>query len=204
MTLSPPPSPAEVFSCSAEEIRSAGKWSAMPKAQKVEKVKELSRRFQTGSGAVFADFRGLTVKDATELRRTLRGAEASLHVVKNTLSRIAAREAGLDAAADLLEGPTAIAFFVGDAVAGAKSVLELSKRFPALVVKGALIEGRVLREEQARSLATLEPKDVSVGKVAGMLQAPLARMVFLLRAPLQRLAFALAERGRQGGQAAGA
>ena len=89
-------------------------------------------------------------------------------------------------------------------MAGAKSVLELSKRFPALVVKGALIEGRVLREEQARSLATLEPKDVSVGKVAGMLQAPLARMVFLLRAPLQRLAFALAERGRQGGQAAGA
>jgi large subunit ribosomal protein L10 len=174
----------------------------MPKAEKVEKVKELSTRFKSGSGAVFADFRGLTVKDATELRRTLRGADASLQVVKNTLSRIAAREAGLEAAADLLEGPTAIAFFTGDAVAGAKSVLELSKRFPALVVKGALIEGRVLGEDQARSLATLESKEVSVAKLAGMLQAPLSRMAYLLRAPLARIAFALAERGRQAGPAA--
>ncbi len=174
----------------------------MPKAAKIEKVKELSRRFKLGNGAVFADFRGLTVKDATELRRTLRQAEASLHVVKNTLSRIAIREAGLEAAADLMEGPTAIAFLSGDPVAGAKSVLELSRRFPALAVKGALIEGRVLGEEQARGLATLEPKEVSLAKLAGMLEAPLARLAFLLRAPLQRLAFALAERGRQAGQPA--
>ena len=174
----------------------------MPKAEKIEKVKELTKRFKSGTGAVFADFRGLTVKDATELRRTLRGADGSLEVVKNTLSRIAAREAGLEDAVSLLEGPTAIAFFSGDAIAGAKSVLELSRRFPALAVKGALIEGRVLGEDAARSLATLESKDVSLGKVAGMLQAPLARMTYLLRAPLQRMAFALAERGRQAGEAA--
>jgi large subunit ribosomal protein L10 len=172
----------------------------MPKAAKVEKVKELSNRFKSGNGAMFADFRGLTVKDATELRRSLRDADASLHVVKNTLSRIAMREAGLEGAAELLGGPTAIAFFLGDPVAGAKSVLELSRRFPALVVKGALVEGRVLGEEQARGLATLESKDVSLGKLAGMLQAPLSRMAFLLRAPLSRIAFALAERGRQGAE----
>jgi large subunit ribosomal protein L10 len=169
----------------------------MPKPEKVEKVKELTKRFKAGTGAVFADFRGLTVKDATELRRTLRGADASLEVVKNTLSRIALREAGLEDAVGLLEGPTAIAFFSGDAISGAKSLLDLSKRFPALVVKGALIEGRVLGESAARGLATLDPKEVSVAKVAGMLQAPLARMTYLLRAPLQRIAFALAERGRQ-------
>ena len=124
--------------------------------------------------------------------------ERRFSVVKNTLTRIAAREAGLEATLSLLEGPTAIAFFQGEAVAGAKSVLDLTKRFPAFVVKGALIDGEVLGEEQARSLALpRDPKEVSLGKVAGMLQAPVARLSYLLQAPLQRIAFALAERGRQ-------
>jgi large subunit ribosomal protein L10 len=169
----------------------------MPRAEKVEKVKELTQRFRSSSGAMFADFRGLTVQDATELRRSLRGAGASFNVVKNTLTRLAAKEAGLEGALVLLEGPTAIAFIADDAVAGAKAVLDLAKRFPALMVKGALIDGRVLGEEDARSLGSLEAREVSLGKVAGMLQAPLARMAFLLRAPVQRIAFALAERGRQ-------
>lgn len=169
----------------------------MPRAEKVAKVKELSRRFTTSGGAMFADFRGLTVKDATELRRTLRTAGASFSVVKNTLTRLAAKDAGLEDALALLDGPTAVAFIDDDAVAGAKAVLDVAKRFPALVVKGALIDGRVLGEEAARSLATLEAREVSLGKIAGMLQAPLARTMFVLRAPLQRIAFALAERGRQ-------
>jgi large subunit ribosomal protein L10 len=178
------------------------RWRGVPKPEKVEKVKELTKRLKSVNGAVFADFRGLTVKDATELRRTLRSSDADFEVVKNTLSRIAVRGAGLEDAVGLLEGPTAIAFFSTDAVAGAKSILELSRRFPALVVKGALIEGRILPEDQARALATLESKEVSLGKVAGLLQAPLARMSYLLRAPLQRIAYALAERGRQSEQAA--
>ena len=169
----------------------------MPKPEKVEKVKELEGRFRASTGAMFADFRGLTVKDATELRRTLAAAGATFSVVKNTLTRIAAREAGLEATLSLLEGPTAIAFFQGEGVAGAKSVLDLTKRFPAFVVKGALIDGEVLGEEQARSLALLETREVSLGKVAGMLQAPVARLSYLLQAPLQRIAFALAARGRQ-------
>jgi large subunit ribosomal protein L10 len=171
----------------------------MPRQQKVDKVKELSRKFTVSQGAMFADFRGLTVKDATELRRSLRSAGASFSVVKNTLTRLAAKDAGLEEALGLLEGPTAIAFIADDAVAGAKAVLDLARRFPALVVKGALIDGRVLEEEGARSLATLDSREVSLGKVAGLLQAPLARMTFLLRAPMQRIAFALAERGRQAG-----
>ncbi|TMK83270.1 MAG: 50S ribosomal protein L10 [Actinobacteria bacterium] len=169
----------------------------MPKARKQEKVKELTRRFKDASGAMFAEYRGLTVKDATELRRSLLEAETSFAVVKNTLTKLAAKEAGLEGAVELLVGPTAIAFITGDTVRGAKAVLEATRRFPALVVKGALIDGRVLREDQARALATIEPKDVSVAKVAGLLQAPLARIAYLLQAPLQRMAFALAERGRQ-------
>ena len=169
----------------------------MPKPQKVEKVKELTRRFKESSGAMLADYRGLTVKDVTELRRSLRDADTSFAVVKNTLTRLAAKDAGLEEVIALLEGPTAVAFIGGDAIRGAKAVLEATKRYPAMVVKGAVIDGRVFGEEQARALATIEPKEVSLGKLAGLLQAPVARTAYLLQAPLQRMAFALAERGRQ-------
>ena len=173
----------------------------MPKPQKVEKVNELTQRFKDAQGAMFADFRGLTVKDATELRRALQSAEASLVVAKNTLTRLAVREAGLGQAEFLLEGPTAVAFMSGDPIAGAMAIVEAGRRFPALVLKGAVLEGRVFGADDARALATLEAKEVSVAKVAGMLQSPLARISYLLQAPLQRVAYALAERGR--GEAAG-
>jgi large subunit ribosomal protein L10 len=169
----------------------------MPKPQKVEKVKELTRRFKDSSGAMFAEYRGLTVKDITDLRRSLRDVDTSFAVVKNTLTKIAAQEAGLQEVVDLLQGPTAVAFMSGDAIRGAKAVLEATRRFPTLVVKGAVIEGRVYGQEQARALATIEPTEVSLGKVAGLLQAPIARTAYLLQAPVQRIAYALAERGRQ-------
>jgi large subunit ribosomal protein L10 len=169
----------------------------MPKAEKEAKVKELAERFKVSVGAMFADFRGLSVKDATELRRSLRENGTTFAVVKNTLTKIAAKDAGLEEVLSLLEGPTAIAFIAGDAVAGAKAVLDAAKRFPTLEVKGAIIEQRVLGAEDARALATIDTREVSVAKIAGMLQAPLARTAYLLQAPLQRLAYALAERGRQ-------
>jgi large subunit ribosomal protein L10 len=171
----------------------------MPKTEKVEKVKELTAEFTSASGAVLADYRGLSVKDATQLRRGLQEADARFVVTKNTLARLAAKGAGLDELLPRFEGPTAIAFMRGDAVAGAKVVLDMSKRFPALQVKGALVDGLIMGEEQARGLATLESREVSLGKIAGMLQAPLAKMIFLLQAPLQRMAYALAEHARQGG-----
>ena len=170
----------------------------MPKPEKAAKVKELTERFRSSSGAMFADFRGLTVHDSTELRRSLRGADASLAVTKNTLTRLAVREAGIAGRGGAAGGPDRHRLPDGDAVAGAKVVLDLTKRFPALVVKGALIEGRVLGAEDASSLATLETREVSLAKVAGILQAPLSRIAYLLQAPLQRIAFALAERGQAG------
>jgi large subunit ribosomal protein L10 len=171
----------------------------MPKTEKVEKVEKLTAEFTSATGAVLADFRGLTVTDATQLRRSLREADARFVVAKNTLARLAVKGAGLDELLPMLEGPTAITFLKGDAVAGAKVLLDMSKRFPALQIKGALVDGTVMGEEQAKSLATLESKEVSFGKLAGMLQAPLARMIFLLQAPVQRMAYALAEHARQGG-----
>ena len=173
----------------------------MPKQEKIEKVKALTARFKSAQGAVFADYRGLTVKDTTELRRGLKAADASFTVSKNTLARLAAKDAGLQDVLQLLEGPTAIAFFDGDPIAGAKALLDMSRRFAALEVKGALVEGHTMGEEAAKSLATLDSKEVSVAKVAGMLQVPLQRIAYLLQAPVQRIAYALAERGRQDGPA---
>jgi large subunit ribosomal protein L10 len=171
----------------------------MAKQEKVEKVRELSERFQRSSGAIFAEYRGLTVKDTLELRRALRDASGSFAVVKNTLTKLAVREAGLDeATADLFEGPMAVAFLEGDAIKGAKALLELTRRFPSLVVKGGLMDGRPLSEADTRSLANIETIEISLAKVAGLLQAPLSRIAYLLQAPLSRIAFALAERGRQG------
>ena len=169
----------------------------MPKPEKIERVKQLTERFRAADGAMFASLHGLSVKDTIELRRALRQAGATITVSKNTLSRIAAREAGHEGAVALLEGPTAIAVLTGDPVAGAKAFLEAARRYQQVGVKGALIEGRVLGEDDARALATIDTREVSFGKVAGMLQAPLAKMAYLLQAPLQRIAYALAERGRQ-------
>jgi len=170
----------------------------MAKQEKVEKVQALAQRFRRADGAMFTEYRGLTVKDAIELRRALHDAGGSFAVVKNTLTKLAVREAGLDPSAEaLLEGPMAVAFLEGDAIKGAKALLDLTRRFPAVVVKGALVEGRVLGEADARSLATIEAKETSLAKIAGILQAPLARIAYLLQAPLPRIAFALAERGRQ-------
>jgi len=171
----------------------------MARPEKVEQVKVLAAEFTSSSGAVVTDYRGLTVTDAMELRRGLRENDATFVVTKNTLARLAAKKAGLDDLLPMLEGPTAVAFLKGDAFAGAKALLDLTKRFPAVQVKGALVDGMIMDGEQARGLASLDSREVSLGKIAGMLQAPLARMVYLLQAPLARIAFALGEHARQGG-----
>ena len=174
----------------------------MARPDKVEKVDELAKEFTSSSGAVLTDYRGLTVTDATELRRGLREHDTRFVVAKNTLTRLAAKKAGLDGLLPMLEGPTAVAFLRGDAVASAKALLDLTKKYPAVEVKGALVDGLVMDGEQARGLATLDAKEVSFGKVAGMLQAPLARMIYLLQAPISRIAYAVGEHAKQGGAGA--
>jgi large subunit ribosomal protein L10 len=174
----------------------------MPNAEKVEKVHELAERFRAAQGALFSDYRGLTVKDAMELRATLRAQNASFVIAKNTLTKLAAKEAGIDGVDDLLQGPTGIVFADGDPIAGAKAFAEVARRFPALLLKGAYVEGHVFDEEGAKGLATVEAREVSLAKIAGLLQSPLSRIAYLLQAPIQRLAYALAERGTQDGGAA--
>jgi large subunit ribosomal protein L10 len=167
--------------------------------EKVEKVRALAERFRSAQGTLFSDFRGLTVKDAMELREELRRHEASFVVAKNTLTKLAAKEAGLEGVDDILQGPTGIVFADGDPIAGAKAFVEVARRFPALQLKGAYVEGHVFDEEAAKALATVDAKEVSLAKIAGLLRSPLSRIAYVLQAPVQRLAYALAERGQQPG-----
>ncbi|MGH9197009.1 MAG: 50S ribosomal protein L10, partial [Acidimicrobiia bacterium] len=116
----------------------------MPKPQKVETVKELKDRFEQADAALLAEFRGLKVEEMKELRRELRAAGADFKVVKNTLTRIAVKASDLEGLLPFLEGSTAIAFVKGDAVAAAKGIDEVAKKYPALVLKGGYVEGQVL------------------------------------------------------------
>ena len=147
----------------------------MANAEKVAAVAELTERFQTSNGAVLANYRGLTVAQLAELRRALNG-HANFAVVKNTLTKIAASEAGVaDQLGDLLTGPSAIAFVKGDVVEAAKGLREFAKANPALEIKGGIIDGKAMTPAEIDRLADLEPRDVLLAMLAGAMKASMAR-----------------------------
>jgi large subunit ribosomal protein L10 len=153
----------------------------MPNAEKVDKVAALKGRIEGSNALLLAEYRGLTVHDATELRRSLSDA-ARFAVVKNTLMQRAAGEAGIPDLEALLAGPTAVAFVEGDVVAAAKRVVDAAKKFPALVLKGAYLDGKVLDAAQAQALATLESREVMLSRIAGMLKAEMSRAASMFQA----------------------
>ena len=157
----------------------------MPNAEKVEKVEVLKERIQGSGALLLAEYRGLTVHDATELRRSLAG-QAKLTVAKNTLLKRAAGEAGIEGLDELLDGPTAVAFVEGDVVAAAKKLVEAAKKFPALVLKGAYLEGKVLGADEAKALADLESREVMLSKIAGMLKSEMSRAASMFQAVQSR------------------
>jgi large subunit ribosomal protein L10 len=164
----------------------------MPKTEKIEKVAELKERIQSSEALFLADFRGLTVSESGELRRSLTNAGARFAVVKNTLMRLAAIEAGAPELEGLLEGPTAVAFVDADPIAAAKSLADATRKFRTLVVKGGFLDGRVLTPEEAQSLATIEPREVLLAKMAGLAKAEMSRAAFMFNA-LQSRFLALLE-----------
>ncbi len=147
----------------------------MPKAEKIERVGELKERIEGSDALLLADYRGLTVSDITELRRSLAEGGTRFSVVKNTLMQRAAVDASIDELESMLDGPTAVAFVAGDPVAAAKKVVDAAKRFPTLILKGGYMDGRVLSADEARSLADLEPREVMLSKVAGLLKSEMSR-----------------------------
>ena len=159
----------------------------MAKPDKVAAVAELKDKFTSSAGAVLTEYRGLSVKALKELRTSL-GQSASYAVSKNTLTTIAAREAGIDGLEEQLVGPTAIAFIDGDPVVVAKGLRDFARTNPQLVIKGGVVEGKLLGPDDVRKLADLESREVLLARVAGGMQGVLAQAISLISAPLSQAA----------------
>lgn len=177
----------------------------MARADKAAAVAELAEEFRSSGAAVLTEYRGLTVAQIAALRRSL-GQDTSYRVVKNTLTKIAAKEAGVDAFDGLLQGPSAIAFVKGDPVEAAKSLRDFARENPPLVIKGGVLEGKALDAAELTRLADLESREVLLAKLAGAMKASMSGAAALFQAPLTnaaRLAEALrAKVETEGGAAA--
>ncbi len=154
----------------------------MPKTENVQKVEELKARIEASEAMFLADFRGLTVSESGALRRSLSDAGTKFSVVKNTLMRLATSGSEASDLESLLEGPTAVAFVSTDPIAAAKSLVDATRKFRTLVLKGAFVEGRVLTPEEAQALATIEPREVLLAKMAGLAKAEMARAAYGFKA----------------------
>ena len=159
----------------------------MARADKAAAVAEITEEFRASSAAVLTEYRGLTVAQLKELRRSL-GSDTTYAVVKNTLSKIAAKDAGVEGFDDLLVGPTAIAFIKGDPVTAAKGLDTFAKQNPLLIIKGGVLDGKVLTADDVKKLAKLESREVLLAKVAGAANAALAKAAALFQAPLSQAA----------------
>jgi large subunit ribosomal protein L10 len=163
----------------------------MARADKVAMVDEIAEEFRSSSGAVLTEYRGLSVAQLKDLRRAL-GEHATYAVVKNTLTKLAADQAGVTGVSEHLVGPTAIAFVKGDVVEAAKSLRDFSRANATLVIKGGVLDGRVITTAEIAKLADLESRDTLLARLAGGMSASLQQAVSLFAAPLSQAARVLA------------
>ncbi|MBE6478220.1 MAG: 50S ribosomal protein L10 [Propionibacteriaceae bacterium] len=159
----------------------------MARPDKAATVERLSAQFAESNAAVLTEYRGLTVKDLKDLRRSL-GEDATYAVAKNTLTKLAAAKAGVDGLDDQLSGPTAIAFISGDVANVAKGLRDFAKDNPLLVIKGGVMDGKVLDADTVRRLADLESREVLLAKLAGGMKASMSKAAALFTAPLTQAA----------------
>ena len=164
----------------------------MASPDKAAAVAELAESFRESNGAVLTDYRGLTVKQLQELRRSLGGERELSAVTKNTLTKIAAKEAGVELDETLLVGPTAIAFITGDVVEAAKGLRDFAKANSPLIIKGGFLDGKILEPGEIQKLADLESREVLLAKLAGGMKASLSNAASLFNAPLSQTARLLA------------
>ncbi len=168
----------------------------MAKADKATAVAEITEQFKASTATVVTEYRGLTVANLAELRRSL-GASATYSVAKNTLVKRAASEAGIEGLDELFAGPTAIAFISGEPVDAAKALKKFAKDNKALVIKGGYMDGAALSIAQVEAIADLESREVLLAKLAGAMKANLSKAAGLFAAPasqVARLALALQEK----------
>lgn len=170
----------------------------MARADKAAAVAEITEEFRASNAAVLTEYRGLTVGQLKELRRSL-GADTTYAVVKNTLSKIAAKDAGVEGFENLLQGPTAIAFIKGDPIEAAKGLDKFANENPLLVIKGGIMDGNIITADDLKKLAKLESREVLLSKVAGAANAALAKAAALFQAPLSKTALTIAALEAKGG-----
>ena len=163
----------------------------MARADKAAAVAEITEEFRASNATVLTEYRGLTVGQLKQLRRSL-GEDTTYAVVKNTLTKIAAKDAGVVGFDDLLVGPTAIAFIKGDAVAAAKGIDTFAKENPMLVIKGGMMDGKILTADDIKKLAKIESREVLLSRIAGAANATLAKAAALFQAPLSQAARTIA------------
>ena len=157
--------------------------NAMARPDKAAAVAEIKQELEYSNAAVLTEYRGLTVAQMKDLRRSL-GEHATYAVVKNTLTAIAAKEAGIDAFEGQLAGPTAIAFVKGEPSEAAKALRDFAKANPQLVIKAGVLEGSALTAEDITKLADLESREVLLAKAAGAMKASLYQAAYMFTAPL--------------------
>ena len=159
----------------------------MARPEKAAKVSELGQKFTDSAAVVLTEYRGLTVKDLQDLRRSL-GGDATYAVAKNTLALLAAREAGIDGIESTLVGPTAFTFITGDIAKVTKGLRDFAKAHPFLAIKGGVLEGKFLDAKAVLKLADLESREVLLSKMAGAMKGSLAKAAGTLAAPLSKSA----------------
>ncbi|RJL30753.1 50S ribosomal protein L10 [Bailinhaonella thermotolerans] len=176
----------------------------MARADKVAAVAELKSEFESSHSAVLTEYRGLTVAQLKELRVSL-GENAKFAVVKNTLTKIAANEAGVSELDSMLQGPSAIAFVKGDVVEAAKGLRDFAKANPLLVIKGGVVDGKTMTPAEITKLADLESREVLLAKLAGAMTAKMAHAAAVFNAlptNMAQLADALRAKRAEGGETA--
>jgi large subunit ribosomal protein L10 len=173
------------------------------RADKATAVAELTENFRNSGATVLTEYRGLTVAQLTQLRRSL-GRDTTYEVAKNTLAKRAATDAGIAGLDELFTGPTALTFVSGDVVEAAKGLREFAKANPKLVIKGGVFEGRAITADEVNKLADLESREVLLAKLAGAMKGSLSKAAALFQAPLAqtaRLAAALQDKREKEEQA---
>ena len=174
----------------------------MPKQEKIEAVEALKEKFSAAEGFVLADYTGLTVAEANDLRGKCKEAEVEYKVIKNTLAKIAVKEADIEGIEDLIDGPTAVALSVKDSTAPARVLAAFMKDVQKLAFRGGYLDGRAYSAAEVKEISRLPGKDGLIAQVIGALNAPMAQIVWSLEGTLRNLVSIIDQISKQKGNQA--
>lgn len=152
------------------------------KQEKLDKVQQIKEKIEKSQSVIFADYRGLTVEEDTNLRRKFREAGVEYKVLKNTLTSIAAKEAGIEGVDEFLAGPTSFAFGYADPAAPARILNDFAKEHKKLELKGGIVQGEIFNLDKVKELATIPPREVLIAKLLGSFKAPMSNFAYLVNA----------------------